>query len=49
MKETSERDREKRFAALKLLQALYVKGLIPEQVWKNIKAEYKDTVDLSKF
>lgn len=49
MKETDARDREKKFAALKLLQVLYEKGLISEQVWKNIKAEYKDTVELSKF
>lgn len=47
MKDISDRDREKRFAALKLLQALYEKGLIPEHVWKNIKKEYNVDVDMS--
>ena len=40
---------EKIFVALKLIEALYKQGIIPEYVWKNIKNEHKHAVDLSQF
>lgn len=37
------------FAALKLIQQLYVDGKISELVFKNIINEYADEIDVSSF
>lgn len=40
---------EKMYAALKLIESLFVDGKISKHVWKNIKNDYKEMVDLSQF
>lgn len=40
---------EKIYAALRLIQNLYMQGKIKKHVWKNILNDYKDQVDISVF
>ncbi len=37
------------FAALKLLEQLYLDGQIPEYMFQNMLTEYADVVDISAF
>ncbi len=37
------------FAALKLLEQLYLDGQIPEYMFQNMLTEYADVVDISVF
>lgn len=45
----NKKNKDKVFAALKLIEQLYVDGKISKHMWKNIKNDYKDVVDLSQF
>lgn len=49
MKKVTEEQKNKTYAALKLLEALHIKGMIPKHVFKNILEENKNIVDLKDF
>ncbi len=40
---------DKEYAALKLIEKLYIDGLIPGFMFQNILDEYKDKVDVLDF
>lgn len=43
------RSNYKIFAALKLIEQLYIDGKIEQYVFKNILDEYKDRIDITQF
>ena len=49
MNKISVNDSAKHFAALKLIEQLYLENKIPEYVFKNILYDAKDVVDTTKF
>ena len=49
MNKISVNDSAKHFAALKLIEQLYLEKKIPEHVFKNILYDAKDVVDTTKF
>lgn len=48
-KEIDKNEYNKIFAALKLIEALFIDGKIKYHVFRNILDDYKDVVDLSGF
>lgn len=48
-KKLSEEEKNKIYAALKLIENLHKQGLIERHIFKNILDDYRDCVDLSKF
>ena len=48
-KEIDKKEYNKTFAALKLIEALFIDGKIKYHVFRNILDGYKDVVDLSEF
>ena len=40
---------DQEYAALKLIEQLYVDGLIPGFMFRNILEDYKDTIDVLEF
>lgn len=48
-KSSSKNNADKLFAALKMIEALYVQGEIEQHVWVNILNEYRNTVDITGF
>lgn len=49
IKVTEEEEKNKIYAALKLIEALYKNGKIPKHVFKNILEEKKNIIDLKDF
>lgn len=45
----TEEEKNKIYAALKLIEALYKNGKIPKHVFKNILEEKKNIIDLKDF
>ena len=43
------RSNYKIFAALKLIEQLYIDGKIEQYIFKNILEEYKDRIDITQF
>lgn len=48
-KKISHEEKNRIYAALKLIENLYKQGLIKKHVYKNILNDYKNCVDLSDF
>ena len=40
---------DQEYAALKLIEQLYVDGLIPGFMFRNILEDYKDSIDMLEF
>ncbi len=47
--QVTKADRDKTFAALKLIEKLYIDGYINETVFRNILRENTDKIDISCF
>lgn len=48
-KKLSSEEKNKIYAALKLIENLHKHGLLEEYIFKNILNDYKDCIDLSDF
>ena len=48
-KQISKTEKEKIYAAIKLIENLYKQGKIKKHIFKNILNEYNDYIDISEF
>lgn len=48
-KKITEDERDKIYAAIKLIEALFQQGKIPLYVFRNILNEHKNIIDLDEF
>lgn len=48
-KQISEEEKNKIYAALKLIENLHKQGLVKRHIFKNILNDYRDCIDLSEF
>ncbi|MBQ3021902.1 MAG: hypothetical protein IJD91_01060 [Clostridia bacterium] len=48
-KKLSDEEKDKIYAALKLIENLHKQGLVKKYIFKNILNDYRDCIDLSEF
>ena len=48
-KKLSDEEKDKIYAALKLIENLHKQGLVKKKINKNILNDYRDCIDLSEF